>query len=535
LEAVQVALISVKHLSFSYESASRDVFSDLSLVIETHWRTGLVGRNGQGKSTLLKLLAGALRPSTGAVELSDPVVSFPAPVMPGLTTRDTIVDAVGPFRAWSVEMERLLTNASDDSIARYAQLQEAFQLRGGYEIEGTIEREFVTMGLTVRLLDRPFTSLSGGERTRALMTALFATKNRFPLIDEPTNHLDSAGRKQLSLYLATKTGFLLVSHDRQFLDGAVDHIVSLNKHDVRVTRGNYNSWQRHMEEIELHEQRTRTNIEREVKHLKVAAVKRRVGADKREDDKHKKDREAKPNTGFIGRRAAKQMKRALVLESRIGAQLEQKQNLLLNQEKRRSLKIDTAGGGGGALVWTNNLAAGYEGESVFSGVSFTIKPGDRVAVVGANGSGKSTLLNVICGELKPLAGQLDIPSRLRISRSYQHPLWQTGELRARLAAASLGETRFRQLMGVLGIDGEVFERELQSFSPGQLKKVDLCRSIMAEADLLVWDEPLNYVDLFSREQIEAAILESQPTLIFVEHDQRFVDRVATQLVQLTPV
>jgi lincosamide and streptogramin A transport system ATP-binding/permease protein len=187
------------------------------------------------------------------------------------------------------------------------------------------------------------------------------------------------------------------------------------------------------------------------------------------------------------------------------------------------------------FVEHDDAPTGYEGESVFPRVSFAIKPGDRIALVGANGSGKSTLLNVICGELMPLAGQLDIPSRLRISRSYQHPLWQTGELRARLAALGLSETRFRQLLGVFGIDGEVFERELQSFSPGQLKKVDLCRSIMADADLLVWDEPLNYVDLFSREQIEAAILASQPTLIFAEHDQRFVDRVATQLVQLTPV
>jgi lincosamide and streptogramin A transport system ATP-binding/permease protein len=152
--------------------------------------------------------------------------------------------------------------------------------------------------------------------------------------------------------------------------------------------------------------------------------------------------------------------------------------------------------------------------------------------VGGNGSGKTTLFDAICGRLQPLSGTLKMSAKAKISRSYQNVLWLTGYLRDKLDHNNLDETRFRQFMGVYGIAGDVFEQPMETFSQGQLKKIDLIRSMLEPADLLIWDEPMNYIDVLSREQIEESILMHEPTLLFSDHDLYFVENVATAVIEL---
>lgn len=522
-------VITLRQLDFNYDSPYVEVFINLDLLIDCHWRTGLIGRNGQGKTTLMRLISGHLTPGGGQLDVPVRTRYFPTDVAPGLTTRDAIKDAIAPFRAWERTMSSLLEAGDRASLERYGGIQERYSALGGYEIDAAIESEFASMELPIAMLERPFDSLSGGEQTRALVISLFVDKDAYPLIDEPTNHLDIQGRDQLQAYLATKPGFLLVSHDRHFLDGAVDHIVSINKRDVRVNQGNYSSWRRHMDEELLHERRTRRNIEREVKHLTRAASDRRLGANNRERDKYGT---RGTDRGFVGRRAARQMKKALTFERRIEASLEKKRELLGNQEKERELKIRTRAAIAGHLLTIQNVSLDFGQRPLFENVSISLSAGDRIALLGPNGSGKTSLFNAISGELQPSAGIIDRPAHVSISRAFQLPRWRQGALRDRLAEDGMDETGFRQLMGVMGVSGEIFERDLDTFSRGQLKKVDLCRSMMADADLLLWDEPLNYVDLDSREQIEQAILEYCPTLMFIEHDRAFVDAVATDIIEL---
>ena len=154
----------------------------------------------------------------------------------------------------------------------------------------------------------------------------------------------------------------------------------------------------------------------------------------------------------------------------------------------------------------------------------------RFLILGENGTGKTTLFNAICGTIDYHSGIIDLPGYLKLLRSYQQPRWQSGSLREHLQAENIDETRFRQILGVLNVEGEIFDRPLESFSEGQLKKVDLCQSFMSPAHLLLWDEPLNYIDILSREQIEQVILDFRPTLLFIEHDKYFVDKVATDVV-----
>ena len=533
-----MASIIFDSVSFSYESPFQEVFSDLSVLVDMSWRCGLIGRNGQGKSTFLAMVNGALSPSSGMLDVQGPTCMYPAAVDDRLTCMEVMLDAIAPFRKWEAEMESLLLQDTREALDHYGYIQDQYQVAGGYSVRAGIEQECHNLSLHAEMLRRPFDSLSGGERTRALIAALFAMDTNYPLIDEPTNHLDLRGRAQISEYLSYKSGYLLVSHDRTLLDRSIDHVLSINRSDITVSKGNYSSWKAHFDETERHEMRTRKNIEKDVKQLRNAAIQRRAGANAREGDKyHGTNKKPLPgegisDRGFVGHQAAKQMKRALGIEQRMNDQLAKKEGLLKNKEKERAVVIATEKGASRPLVVVNNLTVKIEDRTILEDIELNLEQGERLAITGPNGSGKSTLLEVIAGKRVQSAGTCTLAPKLNISRAYQRPLWQEGNLRALIEDAGIEETRYRQILGTFGVSGEIFERPLESYSKGQLKKVDLCRSLVAASSVLVWDEPMNYIDVFSREQIEKAILDFEPTMIFVEHDQYFIDRVATRVLEL---
>lgn len=520
--------IIFRHVGFHYEAPYAEVFQDLDLLIDTGWRAGLVGRNGRGKTTLLALIHGDLAPSTGSLTVPVSTVRYPLrPAAPAETVFHVIKDAVAPFRTWEAHMNLLVEVATESAMVEYGEVQARYSDLGGYEIDARIMAELPRMALSEHLPERPFDSLSGGEQTRALIAALFLQRDCYPLIDEPTDHLDMAGREIVARYLAEKPGFLLVSHDRWLLDQCVDHIVSINKTDVRAMHGNYSVWKQQMDREEDFERRRKLNLQREIKSLDRAARDRRQGALKRESDKT-----AHTDKGYIGHRARKQMKRALAIERRAERALEERRQLLQNEEKERRLKISSREQRAHALVTVNDISLQVADEVLFEHVSFTLERGDRVAIVGPNGSGKTSLLRAIMGEIEPREGIIRRPAHLAFACAYQNPRWDAGLLREHLRLEGVDETRFRQILGVLGVEGEVFERDLATMSQGQRKKVDLARSLIADADFLLWDEPMNYMDVTSREQVEQAVLEFEPTLVFVEHDHYFVERVATQRVEI---
>ena len=533
-----MASIIFNNVSFFYETPYQEVFSDLSTLIDMNWRCGLIGRNGQGKSTFLGLVNGVLAPSSGSLEVQRPSCMYPAIVNDNLTCMEVMLDAVAPYRLWEAEMELLLAQDSQEALDRYSYIQDLYQLSGGYGIRAGIEQESQNLTLKPHLLNRTFSTLSGGERTRALIAALFAMDSNYPLIDEPTNHLDLRGRAQISEYLAHQSGYLLVSHDRTLLDQSIDHVISINRSDITVSKGNYSSWKAHFDEVEKHELRTRRNIEKDVKQLRNAAAQRRAGASAREADKyHGSGKKPLPSDrgadkGFVGHQASKQMKRALGIEQRMNNELEKKEDLLKNKEKERVVVIETEKGANRPLVILNNVRVDIEGRTILDDVALSLEQGERLAITGPNGCGKSTLLDVIAGDTEPNVGVCVKSPKLSISRGYQRPLWQQGSLRELIEGVGIDETRYRQILGTVGVSGDIFDRPLETYSKGQLKKVDLCRSLVDPAAVLVWDEPMNYIDVFSREQIEAAILAFRPTMIFVEHDQYFIDRVATRVMTL---
>ena len=523
-----MSTITLQKLTFSYSDPYVSIYEDLSLQIDTTWKTALIGRNGRGKTTLLNLIRGTLSPTQGQTEMPLPTAAFPyEPADPQATTFTVVKDSIAPFRKWEHQMQALLEQPDATNLERYATLAERFEQQRGYEIDALIRREIGAIGLSEELLDRSFKQLSGGEQTRALIAALFLKEERFLLLDEPTNHLDMWGRERLGEYLATKPGFILVSHDRHLLDSCTDHVLAINLNDVRLTQGNYSTW-KHQFDLEHEAECKRDDkLKREIRKLKIAARKRRVWSGKKE-----KEKIGGGDKGNIGHKAAKLMKRALSIEKRVQADIDEKETLLQNEEKNRNLRLQAAGRSPEQLLSVENLTVTLGGKKILKNLSLKVNRGEQIAILGKNGSGKTTLFNAIDGRITPTAGNISLPSYISVLRAYQQPLWQTGLLREHLREAQLDETRFRQILAVLGAEGSVFDRPLGTFSQGQLKKVDLCRSFMHPAHLLLWDEPLNYVDIMSREQIEQVVLTFQPTMLFIEHDRHFVEQVATDVVEI---
>ncbi len=516
--------IICRGVGFTYPGSTEPVFHKLELLISTHWRCALVGRNGCGKSTLLKLLMGELAVDSGSVSMPEARCLFPGARPSGdVIVTDAVKDAAGPFRAWETQMAGLLEAGDTASLERFGDLEEKYSARGGYELDARINEEFDALGLSPALRDRRWDSLSGGERTRAVLAALFVQPDSYPLIDEPTNHLDMAGRMEVAEYLSGKSGFLLVSHDRDFLDQSVDHVVALNKESVRVQRGNYTLW-RQQHEANQNRQLARNEIlKKEIRSLHNAARHRREGAASRESDKG-----PHMDKGFVGARAAKQMKRAISIERRVARNIEARQKLLHDHEKKHELKLAADSVTGRRLLTAEGLTATRGDRELFRNISVSVDAGEKLVVLGANGTGKTTLLEILAGERKADSGELKRAAQLSFTRGYQTPRWRSGELRAHLDAAGIDEPLFRQIMGVLGVRGRTLDRPLEQLSPGQLKKLDLARSFVNRCDLLIWDEPLNYLDVDSREQI-VELLEATPvTLICVEHDRNFIERIASK-------
>lgn len=525
-----MSTIVCRGLSFGYDSSERNVFTSLDLVIDTGWRSALVGRNGRGKTTLLRLIHGELAPDRGSIERTVNTRRFPCvPSNPALSAFEAAKDAAGPFRRWEAEMERLLDAGDDDALARYGDLQARFQDAGGYEIDADLSRELAALDMGTAVWRRPFRTLSGGERTRCLLAGLFARDDGFVLIDEPTNHLDRDGRARVADYLNAKPGFLLVSHDRAFLDACVDHVVALNRDSVETQRTTFSVWREHLRQRLAAQEARNTELRKEVARLEASARHRRTAAMQRESDKT-----AHADKGFIGSRAARQMKRALVAERRAEKSVEARKATLVDTEKSYALKFESAGSRGSrVLVSATDLVVRRDG-ALFEPVSFRVAPGDRLAIVGPNGCGKTSLAELIAGASFSFEGSFLRPAFVTAAHARQQPGWTHGFVRKRLADDSIGETRFRCNLAALGVSASVLERPIESMSFGQQKKSEIARSLATPADLLIWDEPLNFIDVDTREVLEWAVLRDTPTLIFIEHDAAFLDRVSTRRVELVP-
>ena len=377
------------------------------------------------------------------------------------------------------------------------------------------------------MLYRPFETLSNGEQTKILLAALFCNEGHFLLIDEPTNHLDVHAREMVSAYLKKKKGFILVSHDRAFLDGCVDHILSLNRATIEVQSGNFSSWMENFERQQEFELEQNERLQKDIARLQQSAKRSAVWSDRVEASK-----KGAADKGYVGHKAAKMMKRSKAIEARQQQAIEQKSGLLKNIEAAENLKLTPLMYHAETLVTLSDVSVCYDGNAICEPVSFTIRQGDRVVLDGRNGSGKSSLLKLIIGEPIEHTGTIRLASGLIISYVQQDTSFLKGNLSDFARESHIDESLFKAILRKMDFERVQFEKNMQDFSGGQKKKVLIAKSLCEQAHLYVWDEPLNFIDVYSRMQIEQLIKEFSPTMIFVEHDKAFRETIATKTFRL---
>ncbi len=523
-----MSLIRVNNLTFGYEGSYENIFENVSFDIDTGWKLGFIGRNGRGKTTLLRLFMGDYDYG-GKINASVSFDYFPFEAERDKGTIETVRSIIAPFDKWEDEMNQCLAKSTASSLKLYGDILNLYMENDGFIIDELIEREIRKLDLNVGVLDRPMGTLSNGERTKVMIAALFLKKHNFLLIDEPTNHLDMEGRDCVARYLNSKKGFILVSHDRHFLDGTVDHILSINKNNVEIQKGNFSSWQDDKDRQDNYEIAKNKKLKKEIVELE-GAFKRTAGwsnmVEKSKIGGHAGDR------GYIGHKSAKMMKRAKSIERRKKESMDEKKKLLKNIEDYDDLKIVPADYHKDTLISVEDLGMSYGARKVLNNISFTVNKGDRLALRGRNGSGKSTILKILMGENIDYRGKVNIGNNLIISYVPQDTSFLKGSFSDFILNEGIYETIFRTLLSKLDVNEEDFAKNLEDLSQGQKKKVLIARSLSKSAHIYIWDEPLNYIDVYSRIQIEDLIKEYAPTMIFVEHDYAFNKNVATKVVKL---
>lgn len=526
-----MAKISVSNLTFCYEGSSDNIFEQVSFSIDTDWKLGFIGRNGKGKTTFLNLLLGKYE-YRGSIQTSAAFDYFP----------------------YRIEKEQL-TRCMSDFLEELAPDCE----------EWRVIMELEKMKMSAELLYRPFGTLSHGERTRVMLAILFSRDNYFLLIDEPTNHLDQASREIVKEYLRHKKGFLLVSHDRDLLDACVDHILVLNRVTIEVQKGNFSSWWENKERKDAFQVAENEKHRKEIGKLKKAAERTRDWADKNESTKIGYDPVKEHDRGngtrpYIGAKTKKMQSRVKQIEERIGREIEEKEGLLQDIENPADLKVMPLKHHKDVLVRAEKYGLAYGERILLQDFDLELHQGERVLLRGPNGCGKSSLIKAILrangraesseyglgsqtaateaglvGETESAlreSGVLRTASGLRISYIDQDTSFLQGNLTDYCKKENLDESLLKAILRQLDLERRQFGGRMEEFSEGQKKKVLIAASLLKQAHLYIWDEPLNYIDIFSRIQIENLLLRYQPTMLFVEHDIRFQEKIADRVVEL---
>ena len=497
-----MSIIRVSDLTFCYEGSYDNIFENVSFQLDTDWRLGLTGRNGRGKTTLLRLLEGRY-PYQGTIHASVGFDYFPYAVEdPSLCPMELLERVCPDVAPWRFLRELAPLEVSEDALYR------------------------------------PFSTLSGGEQSKLLLAMLFSRENRFLLIDEPTNHLDQVGRALVSRYLRGKKGFLLVSHDRAFLDGCVDHILSINRSSIEVQKGNFSSWYENKRRQDAFELSQNERLKKEIGRLKEAARQSSDWADRVEGTKIGKNSakgkglaDAMGGRDFVAEQSRRMQQRRKNLERRQQTAIEEKSALLKDIERSDALKLHPLAHHAQRLAALRDVSIDYGGGAVCSGVSFTVTQGDRVALCGANGCGKSSILKLIPRLYDATVGHVYVDdmnvkqyklNELRDLIGYipQKNVLFSGDVASnlRFGDQDSSEEQWRQAAYIACAD-EFIEQKPDGYhaeiaqggtnlSGGQRQRMAIARAVVKKPEIYLFDDSFSALDVKTDKTLRMRLRES---------------------------
>ncbi|MDW2878281.1 MULTISPECIES: ribosomal protection-like ABC-F family protein [Bacillaceae] len=504
--------------------AGTTIFEEVAFEIHEGDRVGLVGRNGSGKTTLFKLLAGIETPDKGQVHWKkgtrigylSQIPEYPE----HFSGRDVLLQA---FKELTVverkmkECEQAMAEEKDASrleryIADYGVLQEQFAHGGGYEMEASLAR--VASGLKIEdLLNKSFSSLSGGEKTKVSLGFTLLQNPDFLLLDEPTNHLDIDAVEWLGVFLKEYDGtVIVVSHDRYFLDEIANRIFDLEDGELTSYQTGYSGFVKEKEERLLREFQQYEEQQKKIKKMKETIKRLREWANQANP----------PNEGLHKR--ARSMERAL-------ERMEKLDRPILNR-KKMNMELDSAQRSGKDVVVVKGASKHFGSQTLFEDAHLHIQFQERTAIVGSNGSGKSTLLKMILGEVPADAGEVRIGSNVKIGYLSQHI--QPGSedetvLEAFRNEVSVAEGEARNILAGFLFYGHAVFRRVSKLSGGEKMRLRLAQLMYQDINFLILDEPTNHLDIESREVLEEALQDYKGTILAVSHDRYFLNKLFTRI------
>ena len=505
-------LIELQHIQKQF--GGHAVLTDANLHVNAGERIGLVGRNGSGKTTLLRLIVGADSPDEGTIYRKQRLhIGYLAqiPAHPGKSGRDVLYTAFAELTRLGDEMRQLEEQmASNDDIdallETYGALQTRYENGGGYVIDSKVNAMIDGLRLT-RFVDRPFDTLSGGERTKVGLALALLQEPELLILDEPTNHLDLEAMAWLESFLRdSPSTLLLVSHDRVFLDAVATRIVECEDGELTSFDGNYSAFVAQKEKRLLDQFHAYTEQQKKIKKMKETIRQLRQWANEGNP----------PNEKFY--RRAKSMEKAL-------ARIE-----TIKRPRLEAVQPDiqfTAHGRTGRDVFeATDVTVSYD-RTVFEHVSFYTGHGERVAIVGPNGSGKSTLLKVLLGQIEPTSGTVRRAERARIGYLSQHIDFEDSHrlIEAFRDRIAVDEGKARQLLAQFLFYGASVFKPVKDLSGGEKMRLMLAILMHEDVNVLVLDEPTNHLDIEAREALEDALDRFTGTLVAVSHDRYFLNKL----------
>jgi ATP-binding cassette subfamily F protein 3 len=498
------------------------LFRSLDLQINERDRIGLVGDNGTGKSSLMKMIAGHLPPDDGEIigarDLTFGYLPQDGLFVRGRTLMEETLSVFGFLKVLEKEMQQLehelaemdhLGLEYEKKLERYSLISQEYRMKEGYSIEAKAGSVLLGLGFTQKDLQRPCEDFSGGWQMRIALAKLLLQRPGLLLLDEPTNHLDLEARNWLEDYLKTyPKSLLLVSHDRFFLDATISRVLEIRNRTIHFYRGNYTDFLRQREE-----RMTRLLAAYEAQQKEIARIK-----------------------AFAARFRYKATKAAQV-QSRL-KELERMERIEVPPEtKPIHFRFPQGPRTGRIVLELSDVDAGYEGKTVFRNLNLILERGERVALVGSNGAGKSTLMKVLAGLLLPFKGRRREGHNVVVSYfsqdqddllTSQKTVWD--EVYA--VAPNRVVPQLRTLLGCFLFSGDDIDKPTSVLSGGERSRLLLCKLLLSPANCLLMDEPTNHLDLRSKDILMESMMHYEGTLVFVSHDRYFLNGVATKILEI---